>query len=398
MEFLDVIDTIQAEEASVQRLFAGDGTRVRGAHRGPDYARRLTETAKFVAEIYEGRRPLYHLREALGTADFPLLFGDVIDRQLLARYAETQPTYTNYCKVDRSVPDFRTVKRFAIDGSEAVLPSVGQLEEYPESKLSDTVYSYAVGKFGRKVPLMWEAIINDDLGAFRDLPDRLARAARRSEEKFATQLFVDANGPSAAFYTVGNLNKINPTNSGGNFTVVNPSLSITGLQQGFAVLANQRDVDGEPIEIDAIHLVVPPALEVVALNILHATELWIVGDGGGGTANQQVHVANWMRNRLKLSVNYYIPLVASTANGNTSWFLIADPASGRPALEIGFLRGHDTPEIFMKEANSIRVGGGAIDPSQGDFEADAVTYKIRHVFGGAREDFRVTAASNGANA
>jgi len=397
MEFLDVIDTIQAEEASVQRLFAGEGARVRNGHRGPDYARRLTETAKFVAEIYEGRRPLYHLREALGTADFPLLFGDVIDRQLLARYAETQPTYTKYCKVDRTIPDFRTVKRFAIDGSEAVLPAVGQLEEYPESKLSDTVYSYTVGKFGRKVPLMWESIINDDLGAFRDLPDRLARAARRSEEKFATQLFVDANGPHASFYTVGNANKINPTNAGGNFTVVNPALSITGLQEGFAVLANQKDVDGEPIEIDAVHLVVPPALEVVALNILHATELWIVGDGGGGTANQQVHVANWMRNRLTLSVNYYIPLVATT-NGNTSWFLIADPASGRPALEMGFLRGHDTPEIFMKEANSIRVGGGSIDPSQGDFEADAVTYKIRHVFGGAREDFRVTAASNGANA
>lgn len=401
MEFLDVIESIRAEEASVSRLFGGEGTRVRnaGTRRGPEYARHLREAADFVADIYEGRRPLHQLREALGTADFPLLFGDIIDRQLLARYQESEPTYTKYCRIDRTIPDFRTVKRFAIDGSEAVLPSVGQLEEYPESKLADTVYSYAVQKYGRKVPFMWEAIINDDLGAFRDLPDRLARAARRSEEKFATQLFVDANGPNANFFTVGNKNQVNATNSGAPFTAVNPPLSIQGLQQGIAVLMNQRDVDGEPIAIDAMHLVVPPALAVVAKNILHATELWVTGDQGGGTANQQVHTGNWLNGMLDLHVNYYIPIVANNANGTTSWWLIADPAAGRPALEIGFLRGHDTPEIFMKEANSIRVGGGgAIDPTQGDFDQDAVTYKIRHVFGGAREDFRVIAASNGANA
>ena len=55
-----------------------------------------------------------------------------------------------------------------------------------------------------------------------------------------------------------------------------------------------------------------------------------------------------MKNIVKLQVASYIPMIA-TSNQNTSWFLFADPATSRPAAEIGFLRGHEEPELFMKE-------------------------------------------------
>ena len=63
-------------------------------------------------------------------------------------------------------------------------------------------------KYGRIIPLSWETIINDDLGAFQDLPMRLGRAARRTEEKLATNLFVGASGPNATFFAAGNKNVI----------------------------------------------------------------------------------------------------------------------------------------------------------------------------------------------
>jgi hypothetical protein len=398
--FDEVIETMRAEEATTQRLLQdpADGWGLRSARRSPDYGRRLLEAANLVADVYEGRRPAYRLTEALGTGDFPLLFGDIIDRQLLGRYNETTPSYPLYCRVDRTIPDFRTVKRFAIDGSEAVLGAVLPGDQYPESKVIDAVYSYAVGKYGRRISLEWETLINDDLGAFRTLPDRLARSARRSEEKFATQLFVDVNGPHASMFTTGNKNIINATNAGAPFTAVNPALSTTGLQQGFAVLANQRDADGEPIEIDAVTLVVPPALRVLAENILSGTEIWITGDVGGGTTNQQLHAANWMRNKTTLAVATYHPIVATTANGNASWYLFASVGAGRPALEMGFLRGHDTPEMFIKDSDAMRAGGGAASPMDGDFDTDSIMYKIRHVFGGARIDPKMAVASNGSGA
>jgi hypothetical protein len=393
MEFLDLLQSIRADEASPAKLFGGEGRSVRASVRGgdPAYATRLAEAARFVAEVYTGRRPANQLQEALGTGDFPLLFGDIIDRQLLANYRETPATYRNYCKVS-TVADFRTVKRFAINGSEAVLVAVPPQAEYPESKLTDLVYQYAVQKYGRAIPFSWESMVNDDLDALKDIPARFGKAARRSEEKFATALFVDANGPLAAFYSTANKNRVHTENGA---AVNNPALTIAALQDAMKVLMTQKDTEGEPITIDAVELVVPPALFVIAENILNATELWLNADGGG-TANQQVHTVNWMRQRTRLSVNYYIPIVAVAANGGTSWFLFANPDQQRPAIEIGFLRGHPEPEVFMKEPTAIRIGGGGVvNPLDGDFDTDSLRYKVRHVFGGVAEDYRMTVASNG---
>lgn len=382
-EFLEVIESIRAEEASVQRIFGNEGSGVR-AVRGndPRYLARLAEAAKFVAEIASGKRPGYQLTEALGTSDFPLLFGDVLDRQILAAYREAPQTYKNYCKI-ATVRDFRTVKRFAVDGADGILEEVGQQAPYPESKLNEKAWEYAVKKHGRRLPFSWESRVNDDLDQLTDIPNRFGRASRRSEERFATSLFIGVNGPDATLYSVGNK----------NIVTGNPALSIAGLQKALEVLAAQVDEGGNPIVIEMIELVVPPALRVAAQNILNATQIEVSGEAGG-TSGQKLQVANWMKNGLRLSVNPYIPLLATTANGSTSWFLFANPDNGRPALEVGFLRGHAEPEIFVKEANARRVGGG-LNPLDGDFDTDAINYKIRHVFGGAQMDPKMTVASNG---
>jgi hypothetical protein len=392
-EFLELLETMRAEDASTDRLYKGEGRAVRSMRRDTDeYKRSLAEAARLLSNAMSrgSHQDVYRLKEAMTTSDFPYLFGDIIDRQLLANYLETAATYRNWCRIAQ-VADFRTVKRFAINGSEAVLAQVEQQGEYPESKLSDLLYSYAVAKYGRSIPFAWEAMVNDDLDALKDIPARFGKAARRSEEKFATGLMFDANGPHASFYTAGNKNKIV---TGNGALTNNPALSIAGLQDGFTVLVNMKDTEGEPIVVEAVELVVPPALEVTAMNILNATELWL-NDAGGAT-NQQVHTVNWMKNRVHLNVDAYIPIVASSANGSTSWTLTANPGSQRPAFEIGFLRGHPEPEVFMKEPNAVRVGGGGVvNPLDGDFDTDSLRYKVRHVFGGTREDYRMSVASNG---
>lgn len=392
-EFLELLETISADQASTARLFGGEGRSVRGRRADPAYLTRIAETAEFVADIYTGRRPTYQLREALTTSDFPLLFGDVLDRQLLQDYRETPATYRNWCRI-AMVSDFRTVKRFVVNGSEAVLLAVPQLAPYPESSLSDASYSYAVLKYGRQIALSWESIIDDDLQALRDIPQRFGRAARRSEEKFATQLLAGATGPNATMYTVGRKNTVIVANGA---SAANPPLSISGLQDAFTVLANQVDTDGEPISIDAVELIVPPSLEVTAQNILHATQ--IIGGGlgqvgGGGVAGQAIMATNWMAGKVRLNVNSYLPIV-STTNGATSWYLVASPSSTRPAYEMGFLRGHEGPEIFIKEGNQRLVGSGSVDPMNGDFDTDAIMYKVRSVFSGVQLDPKATVASNG---
>lgn len=392
MEFLESLATIQANDLTVSRLFnAGDGRAMRSLRgTGPDYQRRLVEAATFMAEVYEGRRPLYHLQEAMTTSDFPNLFGDILDRSMLARYRAWQPSWPMIAN-RRTARDFRSMKRFLPNtGLEGRLSEVAEQQEYHGQSLTEqTPITYAVRKFGATSALSWETYVNDDLDQFRDIPDRFAIAARRTEEREVTDLYVGSSGPSSTLYTAGNGNIINTTNGGADD---NPPLSIAGLQDAMTVLGNMVDEISEPIVIEAMTLVVPPALAVTAENILNSLQIEVTE--AGGTANQKLIAKNWMAGKVTLVVNPYIPIVA-TSNKHTSWFLFATPGNGRPALEIAFLRGHEEPEIFVKSPNAQRVGGGEVNPFDGDFETDSVQHKVRHVLGATTIDAKMTVASNG---
>jgi hypothetical protein len=380
-ELLQVVESIRTEEQRTRAVFtSADGSRIRRM-RTPQYLAVLAEAVTLVADVYAGKKNMHYLQEAMTTSDFPILFGDIIDRMLLAKYREIAPTYSAYVKV-ATVRDFREVSRKGINGGRGLMSKVGEKAGYPVRAYSEAEYKYAVEKYGARMDFSWEALVNDDLDALRDAPGDLAIAARRTEEYFATDLFVGATGPDTTFFSAGN----------GNVVTGNPALSVAGLQTAMQVLAAQKDSDGRPINITAAVLVVPPALAITAQNILNALQIEMTE--AGGTAGQKIVAQNWMKNAVRLVVNYEIPNIATT-NGNTSWFLFQDPNVGRPALEMGFLRGHVEPEIFMKEPNARRVGGGVVNPLDGDFDTDSVEYKVRHVLGGTTMDPKAAVASNG---
>lgn len=389
-----------ADAAALSRIISESGRRA-GARHDPAHLARVAEAAEFLADVLDGRRSPFWLQEALSTSDFPLLMGDILDRQLLGRYAEVTPTWSNYAKRG-TVRDFRTVRRLQQDGLEGRLypnyPRPEMAAPIADENLTETGYTYAVSVYEKTAALNWRMLINDDLDAFRTIPDRLARGARRTEEYFATTLFVDASGPHASLYTSGNHNIVNTTNGA---SATNPALSISALQDGMTVLMRQTDANGEPIALEAVELVVPPTLAITAQNILNAIQLELTIAGGtvdnpasGTTGGQRLIAQNWMKGRVRLSVNYYIPTVASSAHGSTSWFLFANPDASRPALEMGFLRGYEQPGLFQKAPNMQRIGG-AVDPVMGDFDTGELTYKVMHILGGTRLDGRATVASNG---
>jgi hypothetical protein len=384
-EFLDLLETVRSEDASTSRLFnSSDGRGIRSMRReDPRYQRSLAEANSLYSGVLSGKVPMHRLEEAMSTSDFPLLFADIIDREMLGRYAEWPSIWAKIARRGL-VRDFRTVKRFKLDGAEGVLSQVGQGNEYPEASVTDGAYSYSVAKYGRRIPFLWEALVNDDLDALRDIPDRLAKAARMTEERFATEVYVDTTGPDATFFSGGNGNYVN-----GAGTV----LSLATLQTAFGSVWSQKDADGNPIFTGQLRLVVPPQLAVLAKNILNATEL---RNSPGATSGDQIVTTNWVNGEVaEVVVNPWLPIV-DTTSGATAWYLFADPGIGRPAMEVGFLRGHDTPELFMKSPNSIRVGGGVVGAEDGSFETDGVDYKVRHVVGGTLMEPKAAYASKGA--
>jgi hypothetical protein len=405
------------------------------------YERRLHEARNITLRAITGSKyDRLRFEEALTMSDFPNLFGDVIDRAVLANYLETPYTW-NMIAHASEVSDFRPVKRFRVDGGTGLLANtslnpvggstpgfdangnmipIGQGSQYPESNLTDNEYTYQLRKYGARMPFAWETFVNDDLNALKDTPARFGRGARRSEEYYVTKLFANnvsgTVGPNGNyFYSNGNKNIVNNTNvgdSGGN----NPVLSITALQRAIIVMMQQLDTTGQPISVEAVTLVVPPALKTVAMNILNTDYVWMADQGGttniygsntAAFAGQQLHALNWAKNIVRLAVNYYLPIV-DTTHGHTGWYLFANPESGRPALEFGRLRGHTSPELFMKLPNSVAIGEGnmgpgpgimpgttSMNPIEGDFDTDTIAYKIRHVFAGVQIDPIMTTYSNG---
>jgi len=338
-------------------------------------------------------RARFALQEAMVVADFPYLMADVLDRSLMAQWSTTMPAWRAYTKIGQ-VRDFRQAKMLGITGMGSVLDAVGERAEYPErGPQEETTITRQVAKYGARFGLSWESVINDDLYSLRELPQRLVEAARRTEALAVSKLYVGTAGFNTDLYkdTAGYKNIVNTTNGASS---TNPALSLANLAQAFLVLGNHTDVDGFPIVIDAVTLVVPPALEVTANNIINATEITVATGGGAYNASDQLRINNWMRNRLSVVVDPYISMTA-TSNAATTWFLFASVSAPRPALQVDYLSGYDAPQLFVKAPNASRVGGGSVAES---FETDEQEFKVRHIFGATAIAPFATVASNGSGA
>ncbi len=339
--------------------------------------------ANLIADVREGRVPDYHLREAMGTDDFPLLFGDLLYRQLLGNYMPWPVTYPSWMRLV-DVRDFRALNLYTIDGGQSILPAVKEHEPYPEITFTEGRYQVSVLKYGQRYGISFEMVIQDDLNAFAARPAMMATGARRSEEYLATTKLCDVNGPDATFFSSANAN------------LASGALTIKNLQAAYALLASQVDTEGQPIIINAVTLLVTPSDEIVAQNILGATQLRINAAGGGADSDQFLYTNNWMKGRVTLAVNPYIPYVASSCSTNP-WFLIANPndATQRPAFVFAFMRGRRAPQLFVKDPDAMMLGGGMSSPLEGNFDNDDINYKIRHIFGATQVDPKMAVASFG---
>lgn len=379
------------------------------------YRQSFTEARRLVDKVLAGDRwAALRFQEAMTTSDFGTYFGDILDRSVLANYAETPYTWPTFAK-RASIRDFRGTRILRADRGSSVLDGpilpnsygasgsgatgIEQLTEYPQRRMAITGYTDQLYKFGARMDFSWEAMVNDDLDLLKDTPALFGRAARRTEEKRATSLFVSSTGPNATFFSTANLNKItNAVNS--IVTTDNPPLSITALAWAFTILASHRDLDGEPIAIDSVTLVVPPALDITARNIVNATQIQMndqggtKGTGADGTNLQRLMTQNWAQGRVNPVVNYYLSII-NTTSPNTAWYVFASPAGGRPAIQLSFLRGHEGPEMFQKAPNAIPIGGGGGNAADGDFDTDSIMYKVREVMGGTLLDPFMAVASNG---
>ena len=322
------------------------------------------------------------IKEAMTTDTFPLTFADSLYREMRARYAVADPGMMRICR--RSiVPDFRQNKTFRYDGLTGRLQKVLEKGEYLAGEMTEDRDTYYVYKWGRQCDFSFEAFVNDDLGIFSDIAGRLVDAVTNTLNYYITALYSAAAGPIDAAFAIA--------------TSTNP-LTIANLETAVEAMNSQTlatDTGNVPLMVKPKYLVVGPGLEFTARQILTSTQkMWLM-TGDADVDPAPYPTTNVISTQgLEIIVNPWEPIV-NTTSGTTSWYLFSDPSTIAFA-EMGFLRGHEQPEIHLKASNLQAVGGGAVSPFMGDFETDNIFYRVRSVFGGTASEDVAGYASTGA--
>ena len=304
------------------------------------------------------------IREALSTGDWAEVFGDSIRRALIAEL--DAPDFNQWRDIVSSIvpnQDFRTNRRIRVGGF-ATLDTVGELGTYSElATPTDEEATYAAQKRGNLFAVSWESIVNDDLGKVRDIPSKLGRSAGYTLNTFVLNTLFASNP---------NIYDGNALISAAHNNNQTAALSLATLIIAIRQMRKQLELSsGLRTPVKPGVLVVPADLEDVAWEILQSNVKV------GSTERETVDNVIKGRFNIKLLVNDFHP----TGDLN-DWFLVAD-AKRSATIEMGFLGGRQEPEVFVQD-----------QPNIGSFlTADKITYKIRHVYGGAVLDFRTFAGS-----
>jgi hypothetical protein len=371
----ELVESVRLEDAVPDQLFPSGERKLRTERNDPAYLSKLGQAIEFYERCRAGRVSQWTFQEAMTTSDFPLLFGDVLDRGLYGAYQAVPKSWPGYARRE-TVRDFRQVSRFATTGFRGLLTDVHERDQYPERAQDEAEYNYSVRKKGARFDLSWEMFVNDDLDAFSRAPQDLADSAADSEEFFVADLIAAADGPDGTFFTSGNENLLSGE----------PPLSQASLRDAASEMLQRTDDNGNPIRVNGFELVVGPGLMLDAEEILNTNEYrHTVG------SDVFIHSGNGIPIALRLHVNYWLPSVM-TSNADTSWWLFANPNGPRPGLVVAFLRGYESPTMFERAPDSRRLGGG---DEPWSFKDDSRAWKMRHVFGGTLVDPKMTMASDG---
>lgn len=325
------------------------------------------------------RRKMLDLAEALTTSDlFKSALGEVLDREATDRYEEIQPVWTKFA-ARTTVRNFKPKKFTELFGGRAILDPVPEATAYPARNVDADEKEISVAKRGGRFHITFEDIINDDLDQLQNLPADLAQGARDTEDYMAASMLVNKNGINTAFFRTSN----------GNAPGTAP-LGFESLEAALQEITERKTKDKRMQVNEAAILVIPTQLQVTARRILNAAEIRRT-DAGGTTTIE----SNYLSGVVTTVVNPWLSFINESASSGTTWFLLPAPTARRKALAVAFLRGHETPDLRVKNDQGTRIGGGAVGADEGSFDDDTIQYRIRMIVGAATLHPDATYASTG---
>jgi len=304
-----------------------------------------------IDRVQRGMRSTTMMGGAHGVGDFAYITTEVMNRTLMAEYERRGSMWDLVAGAPLSAADFREMHAVRF-GGDFQLKDVAENGEYQEATLSDEGEGLKVQRKGRKINITFEAVVNDDMGAFSRIPGEFAMAARVMENKMVWTLVREnarLKSDNKALFHADHK----------NLAGTSAAISVASIGAGRKAMWEQtafgsKDKD-DFLNITPDRLLVPGALETVAMKFVAGTTPAKDDDTNPYKGTMTAHT---------------VPNLGAAAGGSdTAWYLIS---SDMPPISVARLDGYDAPTVTTLEGMS----------------PDKVTMEARHIFGAAPTEAR----------
>jgi phage head maturation protease len=288
------------------------------------------------------------------TSDFPKLLENNSRKAMLRGYEEAEEVFTMFTRTG-NLTDFKTHSRVGLGVFEK-LDEIPESGEYKHGTIGERAESIKLATYGKLFSITRQAIINDDLMAFTDIPRKMGRAAARTVGDLVFSILIDnpAMSDSVALFHADHNN------------LASSGTAITAASVGAGRTAMRTQKDGTAtLNIRPSFLIVPAAQEDTA-RILMTSET--------DPSKTNSRVPNPVRGAAEIIVDARLDDASTTA-----WYLAADPNTF-DTIEVGYLDGIAAPFLDQQDGWTI----------------DGVEYKVRIDAAAAPLEFRTLYKNPGA--
>lgn len=293
------------------------------------------------------------------TSDFPLILSNTTNKSLLKGYEETEEVFEKFTS-KTSLSDFKVHERFGTSGFGS-LEKVKEGGKYKYGTITERKEDIRLETFGKMFSITRQAIINDDLNAFSDIPRKMGRAAKRTVANAVFDILLSGQVMSDGyqlFHTAKHNNLYDGSGNGGL-----PSIDLISKMKS-DMRKHKEALTKEPLNIKPKFILVPTILE-------DSTRVLLTSETDPTQNNSKV--PNPIRNILEIITDPRLD-----DNSLTAWYLLSDP-NIHDMLEVAYLDGNSNP---------------LLEEQQG-WDVDGIEYKIRLDFGVKATDWRTMAKNTG---
>jgi hypothetical protein len=281
------------------------------------------------------------LEAAFSTLSLPGILSNIANKMLLEGYNYVEDAWRRIAKI-ASVNDFKEHTRYRMTGA-FQFQQVGPDGELKHGKLDEQTFGQKADTHGIMFALTRQMIINDDMGAFTDIPRQIGMGAAEAIADAVWGLWLGnpVQSDGKTFFHADHGNYVEGADS---------ALSVDGLTDAEVTFGKQTKPNGKPLGMPARILLVPTALKVPAEMLMKSVQL-----NETTTANKAKPSTNPHVGKFDVVSSVYLSNASFTGASSKAWYLLADP-NRLPAIEVAFLNGVDRPTVEKTDADFNTLG------------------------------------------